>query len=190
MSWIRWAFTIIAFPVGGGIAFQAIGPVSDLPTAVVAAAIAGAVIGLAQGLALGRRLGVRWGIATLVGTVVGVTVAALVIGVSVEVVGLGLTGLVTGLFVGALQSLALGRGLRLAAIWTATVGIAWGLAWVISANVIAANIQTGFVTFGLSGALLATVVTALVLRRILGPVAKRAATQPDTPATVVAEPTR
>lgn len=190
MSWIRWATTIIAFPIGGLIAFQVVGPVSNPLTALAAAAIAGAAIGLAQGLALGRRLGVRWGIATLVGMVAGVTVSAFITGASVEVPALGLTGLITGLFAGALQSLALRRGLRVAAIWTATVGITWGLAWIISANVIAANIELGFVTFGLSGALLVTVVTALVLRRILGPVTQREATQPGTPAAVVADATR
>jgi hypothetical protein len=190
MSWIRWAITIIAFPIGGWIAFQVVGPVSNPLTAASAAAIAGAVIGLAQGVALGGRRGVRWGIATLVGMVAGVTVSALITGASVEVPALGLTGLVTGLFVGSLQALTLGSSWRVIAIWTATVGVTWGLAWVISANVITANIELGFVTFGLSGALLVTVVTAFVLRRILGPITRREATQPATPAAVVADATR
>jgi hypothetical protein len=190
MSWIRWAITIIAFPIGGWMAFQVVGPVSNPLTAVAAAAIAGAVIGLAQGLALGRRRGVRWGVATIVGMVVGVSLSAVITGASVEVPALGLTGLITGLFIGALQALSLGRGWRVTAVWAATVGITWCLAWVISANVIAANIELGFVTFGLSGALLVTVVTAIVLRRILGPVAQRAATQSVGPAAVVVDATR
>jgi hypothetical protein len=190
MSWIRWSVAIIAFPIGGWIAYQLVGPVSNPLTAAAAAAIAGAVIGLAQGLALGRRLGVSWAIATFVGMVVVVTLSAVVTGASVEVSALGLTGLVTGLFVGGLQALTLRRGFRVVALWTATVGISWGLAWVISANVIAVNIDSGFVTFGLSGALLVTVVTAIVLRRLLGPVPKRTVTEPGARGEVVAKATR
>lgn len=190
MSWVRWAITIVAFPIGGGIAFLLVGPVRDPLTAAAAAAIAGSVIGLAQGLALGRRLGVRWGIATLVGMVAGVTLSAVLTGASTAVPALAVTGLINGLIIGALQALTLRRNWRVIAIWTATVGVSWGLAWVISANVIATNIESGFVTFGLSGALLVTVVTALVLRRILGPVRRRAAAQLDTPAALGTGATR
>ncbi len=180
MSWIRWAITIIAFPIGGWIAFQLVGPVSDARTAAAAAAIAGAVIGLAQGLALGGRRGVRWGLATLVGMTAGVTLSTALTGASVEIPALGLTGLITGLLVGALQALTLHRGRRVSAAWTATVAGTWALAWMISANVIAVNIDSGFVTFGLSGALLVTVVTTIVLRRILGPVPTRQTAETGT----------
>lgn len=190
MSWIRWAATIVAFPIGGWLAFQLVGSVSNPLTAAAAGAIAGAVIGSAQGLALGHRDGVRWGIATLLGMVAGVTLSALITGASVEIPSLGLAGLITGLFVGALQALALRRSRRVVAIWTTTVAISWGLAWVISANVIAANIDSGFVTFGLSGALLVTVVTAIVLRRILGPLGTRKPISTGAAADVVSGSTR
>jgi len=182
MSLIRWAFTIVAFPIGGWIAFQLVGSVEGALTAAGAAAIAGAVIGTAQGLALGRRIGWRWAIATLVGMVVGVTLSALVTGAATTVAALGVTGLITGVMVGAAQALTLRQGWRVLAVWTAVVGLAWSAGWVISANVIAVNVDSGFVTFGLSGALLVTVATAVVLRRILGRVVKRPAAVTPVPA--------
>ena len=187
MSYIRWALTILAFPIGGWIAFQVVGSVDSPLTAAAAAAIAGTLIGAAQGLALGRRIGWRWAIGTLVGMVAGVTLSALLTGAATTVVALAITGLITGLFVGVAQAVTLRRSWRVVAIWTATVGLVWAAGWVISANVIAVNIESGFVTFGLSGALVVTVVAALVLRRILGPVAKRAVTEdPGTAPTALA----
>ncbi|HEV7567231.1 MAG TPA: hypothetical protein VGO31_14895 [Microbacteriaceae bacterium] len=187
MSLIRWALSILAFPIGGWIAFQLVGSVNSPLTAVAAAAVAGAVIGAAQGLALGRRGGWRWAIATVVGMVAGSVLSALLTGAATIVVALAITGLVTGALVGAAQSATLRRGWRIVAAWTATVGLAWSAGWVISANVIAVNIDSGFVTFGLSGALLVTVVTAVVLRRILGPLAKRAAAATSAHSEVVVE---
>jgi hypothetical protein len=154
---------------------QLVGPVNSPLTAASAAAIAGAVIGAVQGLALGRRIGWRWAIGTLVGMVAGVTLSALVTGAATTVIALAITGLITGLLVGAAQAVTLRTGWRVVAAWTATVGLAWSAGWVISANVIAVNVDSGFVTFGLSGALLVTVATAIVLCRILGPLAKRLA---------------
>lgn len=182
MSLIRWALTILAFPIGGWIAFQLVGSVTNPLTAAAAAALAGAMIGAAQGLALGRRIGSRWAIATVVGMIAGSALSALLTGAATTVAALAVTGLVTGAMIGAAQAASLRKGWRVIAAWTATVGLAWSAGWVISANVIAVNIDSGFITFGLSGALLVTVVTAVVLRRILGPVAKRPATVTAAPA--------
>jgi len=80
--------------------------------------------------------------------------------------------------VGLGQGLALGRGRQVTALWTVTVGALWALGWTVTANVIV-DADRGYVAFGSSGALVVTVITSLVLRRILG-----ARTGPSAPPAV------
>ena len=47
----------------------------------------------------------------------------------------------------------------------AVTAASWALAWLISAGVLAQQADEGFVVFGSSGALVATVLTGLALRR-------------------------
>jgi hypothetical protein len=47
------------------------------------------------------------------------------------------------------------------------MSVGWAAGWAITANVIV-DAESGYVTFGLSGALLVTIVTGIVLRRTLG----------------------
>ncbi len=184
MSIIRWAFTVLAFPLGGLAASQLVGPADNPLRAAAAAAIVGTLVGGAQALALGRRGGWRWLVATAGGMIVGAVLAALITGGATTVLALTLGGLITGLVVGLAQTFVLRRGWRVAAIWTATVGLSWAAAWLITANVIV-DAEKGFAVFGASGALLVTAITAVVLRLILGPRVKRAVETRE--ATVVAE---
>jgi len=180
MSLLRWAFTLLAFPLGGLLASLAVGPADAPLEAAAAAAVAGAVIGGAQALALGRRTGGwRWIAATVSGMVVGATVSSLATGGETSVLALSLTGLVTGAVVGLAQSLVLVRRrlslpsrLLAGAVWTATVGLGWAVAWLVTANVIV-DAERGFAVFGSSGALVVTAATAIVLRLLLGPAPKR-----------------
>ena len=48
----------------------------------------------------------------------------------------------------------------------ATTSAAWALGWLTTANVIV-DAERGYVTFGASGALIVTVITGLVLPRLL-----------------------
>ena len=174
MSSLRWAPTFLGFPVGGWLAFQMAGSVTGPLTAAPAGVIAGAVIGGAQWLALGRAAGWRWLAATAAGTGAGSALAAAATGAGTTTPALVLSGLVTGVMVGAFQGMALGRGLRTTAVWAATVSASWALGWLATANVIV-DAANGYVAFGASGALLATAVTGLALRRILGHGAPRQA---------------
>jgi hypothetical protein len=74
-------------------------------------------------------------------------------------------------------------GTRRILAWAATVSGSWALAWIITKAVIIDE-QKGFVTFGLSGALLATIATGVVLRIFLGRRAKKSdrAASTDAPA--------
>jgi hypothetical protein len=104
----------------------------------------------------------------------GSSLAAVATGAGTTTPALVISGLVTGAVVGAAQGFALSRGLRVTALWAATVSISWALGWLVTANVIV-DAENGYVAFGSSGALVVTIITGLVLRRILGPVARRLA---------------
>lgn len=167
MSFLRWAPTFLGFPAGGWLAFQTVGSIAGPFTAALAGVIAGAVIGGVQRLALGRAAGWRWLAATVLGASVGSALAAVATGAGTTTPALVLSGLVTGAVVGAAQGVVMGRGMRITALWAATVSMSWALGWLVTANVIV-DAENGYVAFGSSGALVATAITGLVLRRILG----------------------
>ena len=163
MNFKRWLPTFLAFPIGGYLAYGTIGSVDGPASAAAAGLIAGAVIGAGQWLALrGEGIDARWAAVTAAAMTAGVTVATLITGAGTETADLVLTGAVAGTAVGAAQAALLGSG-RLA--WTAVTGGSWALAWIISSAVLAQNADQGFVIFGSSGALVATILTGLALRR-------------------------
>ena len=165
MTLKRWLPTFLAFPLGGYLAYGTIGSVDGPGTAAAAGLLAGAVIGAGQWLAL-RNQGVdrRWAVVTAAAMTVGSTVAAVATGAGTETADLVLTGAVAGAAVGAAQAALLGSG---RAAWTVVTASTWALAWFISAAVLAQQADQGFIVFGSSGALVATVLTGLALRRLL-----------------------
>ena len=174
MSFLRWIPTFLGFPLGGWLAFYVAGSVTGPLTAALAGVIAGAAIGAGQWLALGRTAGWRWLAVTVAGMGAGSALAAVVTGAGTTTPALVISGLVTGAVVGAAQGALLGRGLRVTALWAAAVSVSWALGWLVTATVIV-DAENGYVAFGSSGALVATIVTGLVLRRILGPAVPRRA---------------
>ncbi|MEV7135678.1 hypothetical protein AB0N24_22665 [Arthrobacter sp. NPDC093128] len=172
MSFLRWAPTFLGFPVGGWLAFRVAGSVTGPLTAALAGVIAGAIIGGAQWLALGRAAGWRWLTATVLGMGAGSALAAAATGAGTTTPALVMSGLVTGAVVGTAQGVALHKGLRVTALWAAIVSMSWALGWLVTANVIV-DVANGYAAFGSSGALVATALTGLVLRRILRPAVPR-----------------
>ena len=152
---LRWLPTFLAFPVGGIAAIAVVGPVHSTATASFAGLVAGSVVGLGQWLAL-----------TALGMALGAGVAALLTGTATTTAALTLTGAVTGALVGLAQSHALRQGIGVRGLWVAAVAGAWALAWWTTAHVIV-DAERGWAVFGSSGALLATVLTGLVLPRVL-----------------------
>jgi hypothetical protein len=167
MSPLRWIPTIVAFPLGGLLAVQVASTQSGFLFAALAGLIAGAVLGFAQWLALRPAVHPLWIVATSVGVGLGAGLGSLATASSTAAVGLVIFGAIEGAIVGAAQGMLLRRGILKAVGWMLVLSASWAVAWLITAAVIVDE-QRGYVTFGLSGAALVTVVTGLVLRLMLG----------------------
>lgn len=173
MSALRWAFTIVAFPLGGLAAVQVGSTQVGFLSAALSGLVAGAVLGTAQWLALRPAVSAYWIAATAAGLAVGAGLGATVTA-QTSAGALVVYGLVAGAVTGAAQAALLRRGAAKAALWMLVVAASWAAAWFITAAVIVDE-QRGYVTFGLSGAALVTVATGLTLRLMLGARAPRAA---------------
>jgi hypothetical protein len=164
----RWLPTFLAFPVGGYLAIETIGSRVDPLSAAAGGLVVGALIGAGQWLALRPgRIGRRWAAYTAVAAAGGTALAAAVAGTGTGLGDLALNGLITGAAVGAAQSALLGRAALARVAWTAVTAASWALGWLVTGNVIV-DAERGHHAFGSSGAIVATVVTGLALRRILG----------------------
>jgi hypothetical protein len=177
MSYIRWAATIFAFPIGGWFAALIVGSPNSILSASLAALIAGAVVGGAQWAAISRHVSWRWAAGTAVGCTVGAAASFSAFHGSIALLDLTLTGVLTGTLVGLGQGVALHRNWRTVLVWTVMTGMSWGVGWAVSLMVITSN-ASSYIVFGLSGAALVTIITGMTLRRILGP------NKPATRATV------
>lgn len=167
MFFVRWIPTFLAFPLGELIASALVGTNRDPLTALITGSVVGGVVGAAQWLALGRLADWRWAAVTLGATAAGAAVCMLVFGAPATVVVAAVTGIVTGLAVGAAQAPVLARGRRVGLLWVGTVGAAWGAAGLVS------GLDRDPAAFGSNGALVATVVTGIVLRIVLAPRMRR-----------------
>jgi hypothetical protein len=171
MSLFRWLVTIVAFPLGGLLAIQVASTADGPLPAALAGGIAGAVIGLAQWLALRPGVNPLWIPVTAAALAAGLALGVLAIGSATGLGSLALLGAIAGLTVGGAQSLLLRAGILRSLLWAAAVGASWTIAWVVTSLVIVDE-QRGYATFGLSGALVATVLTGVALRGLLGARAK------------------
>ena len=165
MSPLRWAFSIIGYPLGSLAAVQVASTTDGPALAALAGVIAGSVLGTAQWLALRPAVSWRWIVATAVGLGAGAATGAAVTAGADSVGALVLYGAIAGALTGVAQGLVLGA--RRVLPWAATVAGSWAIAWVITKAVIVDE-QKGFVTFGMSGAVIATLATGFVLRAFLG----------------------
>jgi hypothetical protein len=182
MFFLRWIPTFLAFPLAGWLAMLVVGPNRSPLTALAVGAIAGAVVGAAQWLALGRLVDWRWAVGTVAAVAGGSLISMVAVGSPVTPAAATVTGLITGTVVGVVQGLVLRSSLRgrarIVLIWTATVGTSWAAAWLITSTVIV-DLERGHAVFGASGAIVATVVTGIVLRLILGRRVRRGPADPD-----------
>jgi hypothetical protein len=180
VTFLRWIPSFFAFPLGGFVAIETVGPLVGPAPAALGGAVVGALVGAAQWIALRRSgsparwAGARWAGVTAAAMAVGMALAVSVTGAGTGLVDVTAVGLVAGSVVGAAQSVLLVEGARLRAVWTAVVAVSWSLGWLATWLVIV-DIDRGYHVFGAAGALLVTVVTALAAGRLRGDVPAPAA---------------
>ncbi|HRA74660.1 MAG TPA: hypothetical protein PLE12_00325 [Propionicimonas sp.] len=168
-TFLRWLATFPAFPLGGLLAVTLVGSITDPVRGALAGLVAGLLIGLAQWLALRPSgIGPGWVVVTTVAVAAGSSLSAALTGAGTTSSDLVVSGLVAGTLVGAGQALVARTSPLAVAAWTGLVAAAWGLAWFVTSNVIV-DAGRGYVMFGSSGAVLATILTGMLVRRLVVP---------------------
>ena len=162
---LRWLVSFVGFPLGGLLVMPL--TIDGIPSALAGGALAGAVLGAVQ-WACGRPLGLTrsWIVATSAGMGLGSGLAALVVGTDPELSRLMLFGAVAGAVVGAAQGLSLTRRPLPVALWAAAVAGAWAAGWAVTTS-IGVDVERGFIVFGSSGAVVATLLLGLALPVVL-----------------------
>jgi hypothetical protein len=160
-DYAKWLAVFLAYPIAGALGRLIANPADGLIFAFLAAAVAGAILGLAQWLALGRHVSVaRWVGATAFG--LGVSFVIVQAFGATTSAAAPVIGAVTGLGVGFAQSLLRADRIPSAIIWIPTMGVAWAIAWVVTTS-IGVQAEAGWPVVGVSGALVAQILTGIVL---------------------------
>jgi len=127
-AWLIWTAGFLAFPVAG-IASTAVAGRVDSPLAALSGgAFAGLVIGAGHALVSRRRPDPRrWIPASAVGMSLGLLLGAAAVGYRTSLARLALMGAVTGIVLGAAQTLALPVAARRRWVWAAAFSALSGL---------------------------------------------------------------
>jgi hypothetical protein len=172
----RWAAVGFAFPIAGYIGWGVSGPVDAVGAALLGGALTGAGLGAVQWWAAKKTFGPAgaWIGASAVGYAAGLAVGAALVGYGTDLADLALMGLISGVVLGIAQAVALARhgNARLAAAWGAAMPALLALGWCASTG-IGISVEDQFTVFGAAGALLFTLLSALVLARFGSPLPDR-----------------
>jgi hypothetical protein len=158
---------LVSFPIGGLLADVVVDGVDSVWAAIVGGLIAGGCIGAAEWFVLRTRVSALWIAATSAGMAVCLAAGAALVDYGIGRAELTVMGAVTGLGVGVLQALVLGRRRVPGAVWWAVANPpAWALGWLVTSYVITTNADERFTNFGASGALVFALLTWPVLARL------------------------
>lgn len=165
---IRWIIAFLSFPPSGALATALIGSLDTPLEGIFGGLIVGLGVGAAQMWALRpmMRVGWAWVAATAIGFSAGVSVSIALFGASPDLSATLTRAPLTGLILGTAQAVVLMRYRSMAWIWIITLVVLFPLAWWVTAQVITTSLQTGFVIFGASGALVYQLITGVVLWRL------------------------
>ena len=164
---IRWLPTFLAFPLAGLVTVSTVGSLGSPLSGALAGLLAGAVVGGGQWLALrGLGVGLAWWLATALAASLGTFASVLLTDAGTSTAQLAVRGLATGAAIGVGQALAVRRRPLSVLSWAVVTSAAWGIGWIVTSRVIV-DAERGYVTFGASGALLATLLTGLALPLVL-----------------------
>jgi len=165
---LLWMCTFLGFPIGGGLAVLAVGPVGGVASAAFVGILAGSAIGTAQWLVLRRRPGVGafWIPATAIGLGVSNAIGVALTGAGTGIGSLLVTGAASGLVVGLLQWTLLRGYVRRAGPWPLAVAISWPLGWTVTWAV-GVDVERGYAIFGATGALVFAAITGAAMLLVL-----------------------
>jgi len=165
---LRWMPTFLGFPAGGALALLLTGPVDAPVSALVGGLLAGIAIGAAQWLALRDRLpdAAWWIPATAIAHAIGLAVGSALVGYQTSMAQLAIQGAVTGLALGIAQGLVLRRSVPGWPWWTLAMPFLWALGWVVT-TAAQVQVEQQFTNFGSLGALAFTLLSGLLLARLL-----------------------
>lgn len=157
----RWMVSFLGFPLGGLTAMVLSGPVDSLAAAILGGLLTGTVLGAAQAVAMRFDL-LTWVLATAAGLATGLAVGASVVDYRTGLGDLVIQGAISGLGVGATQSLVLLRRTGpVAFLWPAYLSAAWSIGWAVTTSV-GVQVEEQFTVFGAAGALTVTLLTAVL----------------------------
>lgn len=159
-----WMVTFIGFPLGGVAAQLIAGPVDSSRAALLGGLVTGAVLGAFQVWGIGRNRPpvAPWIAATAIGLMVGLGIGATVVDYDTSLTALVIQGAVCGLAVGLAQGLLLLPRLGLLALaWPPALGAIWAAGWAVTTSV-GVEVDQQFTVFGSSGAVVVTVLTAVL----------------------------
>lgn len=164
MKYWRWILSVFSFPIAGFAAVN-LASVHEGPFAAAGVGfVAGFVIGLAQWLAAKPALSRNWPFVTALGLSIGAMIGALVLNAKSDPLSLGMFGAITGLSIGLSQAFEF-KSVRKGWLWIMATFALWTIAWFITSLVIV-DPERGYVVFGMSGAIIYTLVTGFVLRSL------------------------
>lgn len=161
---LRWSVSFLGFPIAGGIEVLLVGRIDGLGAALAGGLVTGLGIGAIQGWALGADRGLlpRWTLATAAGLCVGLAVGASAVDYSTDLGALIIQGAVCGAVVGGAQSVVLLPLLgRIALAWPFYLAGVWAAGWAVT-TLGGISVDDQFAVFGAYGALVATVLTAVL----------------------------
>ena len=160
----RWMLSFAGYPLGGYAAFLLTGRVDSAGPALAGGLLTGAVLGAFQVWAIGQPLPrpVAWILATAVGLMAGVAAGAALVDYQTTLGSLVIQGVVTGAVVGTAQSVVLVPRLgTLALVWPFFLAATFAVGWAVT-TAAGIDVDLQFTVFGSSGALTATLLTAVL----------------------------
>ncbi|MCW2737526.1 hypothetical protein [Nocardioides sp.] len=157
----RWMVSFLGFPLGGLAAMVVSGPVDSPAAAILGGLLTGSVLGAAQAVAMRADL-LTWVTATAAGLAVGLAVGSSVVDHRTGLGDLVVQGAISGLGVGAAQSLVLVRRIGpVALLWPAYLAAAWAIGWAVT-TAAGVQVEEQFTVFGAAGAVTVTLLTAVL----------------------------
>ncbi|SFB41623.1 hypothetical protein SAMN05192575_1114 [Nocardioides alpinus] len=152
------------YPLGGYAAFLLTGRVDGPGPALSGGLLTGAVLGAVQVWAMweARPRPLSWILATAVGMMAGVAIGAALVDYRTDLGSLAVQGAVTGALVGMAQSVVLAPRLgAMALAWPPVLSGSLALGWAVT-TAAGIDVDQQFTIFGSSGALVATLLTAVL----------------------------